>query len=556
MKKKIMAALLAGVMMLQQPVSGWCAQNTDSAQQSETTQEGDSSEDAAAGDTEDSAAGEGTTVTEDGENGGKAVDTDQDVQGEDEIPTLQAETDEVTLDTGTSNNAVTGERTILDHIYLESVDLSGMTKEEAQEAVQSRVDEITGYQIILHMDDISTGVTAKELGVTGANEGVIQQAMDVGQVGNVIRRYKVKKALEKEDLQLDLSWQVDSDSMRTALEQYCVPMNREVVDYSLTRENDQFQITNGVRGVSLNEDASVDKLTDYLEHVWKDGPGNLDLDVEITQPKGSQEELEKVKDILGQGSTDYSASSAARATNVKNGTSKLNGKVIYPGDEISVCDNMVPFTEENGYEPAASYANGTVVESFGGGICQVSTTLYQAVLQAELEVTERHNHSMIVKYVEPSMDAAIAEGAKDFRFVNNTEAPIYIEGYVSGGKIYFNLYGQEYRSADRTVTYESETLETINPTTELTADSEKAFGSITQTQSAHTGYKARLWKIVTENGQQVSKEEVNNSYYQMTPNKYKVGVKTSSTEASSAMYTAIANNDLNQVYVVLNRYGG
>lgn len=113
---------------------------------------------------------------------------------------------------------------------------------------------------------------------------------------------------------------------------------------------------------------------------------------------------------------------------------------------------MVPFTEENGYAPAASYANGTVVESFGGGICQVSTTLYQAVLQAELEVTERHNHSMIVKYVEPSMDAAIAEGAKDFRFVNNTEAPIYIEGYTYGGKIYFNLYGEEYRSADRKVT--------------------------------------------------------------------------------------------------------
>ena len=547
MKKKIMAALLAGVMLLQQPVSGWCAQNTELTQKSEARQESESSEDTADG-SEDDTEATGTAAADDGENS-------QEEDSED-VPTLQAETDEVTLDTGTSDNAPEGQRKILDHIYAESVDLSGMTQEEAQEALQTRVDEITGYQIVLHMDDMSTGVTAKELGVTGDNDGTIRQAMDVGQVGNVIRRYKVKKALEKEDLQLDISWQVDSDSMRTALEQYCVPMNREVVDYSLTRENDQFQITNGVRGVSLNEDASVDKLTDYLEHVWRDGPGNLDLDVEITEPKGSQEELEKVKDILGQGSTDYSASSAARATNVKNGTSKLNGKVIYPGDEISVCDNMVPFTEENGYEPAASYANGTVVESFGGGICQVSTTLYQAVLQAELEVTERHNHSMIVKYVEPSMDAAIAEGAKDFRFVNNTEAPIYIEGYVSGGKIYFNLYGQEYRSADRTVTYESETLETINPTTELTADSEKAFGSITQTQSAHTGYKARLWKIVAENGQQVSKEEVNNSYYQMTPNKYKVGVKTSSTEASSAMYTAIANNDLNQVYVVLNRYGG
>ena len=118
------------------------------------------------------------------------------------------------------------------------------------------------------------------------------------------------------------------------------------------------------------------------------------------------------------------------------------------------------------------------------------------------------------------------------------------------------MYGEEYRSADRKVTYESETLETIDPTTELTADPEKAFGSMEQIQSAHTGYKAKLWKIVTENGEQVSKEEVNNSYYQMTPNKYKVGVKTSNAEASSAMYTAIANNDLNQVYVVLNQYGG
>ena len=210
-----------------------------------------------------------------------------------------------------------GQRKILDHIYAESVDLSGMTQEEAQEALQTRVDEITGYQIVLHMDDMSTGVTAKELGVTGDNDGTIRQAMDVGQVGNVIKRYKVKKALEQENLQLDLSYQVDEESVRKALETYCVALNREVVNYELTRENGEFKITNGARGVTLNEDGSVDKVTDYLEHVWKDGPGSVDLDVEITEPKGSQEELAKVKDVLGQGVTDYSASSAARATNVK-----------------------------------------------------------------------------------------------------------------------------------------------------------------------------------------------------------------------------------------------
>ena len=225
MKKKIMAVLLTGVMLLQQPVSGWCAQNTENAQKSETTQESESSEDTTA---------TGTDAADDGED----------------VPTLQAETDEVTLDTGTSDNAPEGQRKILDHIYAESVDLSGMTQDEAQEALQTRVDEITGYQIVLHMDDMSIGVTAKELGVTGDNDGTIRQAMDVGQVGNVIKRYKVKKALEQENLQLDLSYQVDEESVRKALETYCVALNREVVNYELTRENGEFKITNGARGVT------------------------------------------------------------------------------------------------------------------------------------------------------------------------------------------------------------------------------------------------------------------------------------------------------------------
>ena len=383
MKKKIMAALLAGVMLLQQPVSGWCAQNTELTQKSEARQESESSEDTADGSEEDTEA-TGTAAADDGENS-------QEEDSED-VPTLQAETDEITLDTGTSDNAPEGQRKILDHIYAESVDLSGMTQEEAQEALQTRVDEITGYQIVLHMDDMSTGVTAKELGVTGDNDGTIRQAMDVGQVGNVIKRYKVKKALEQENLQLDLSYQVDEESVRKALETYCVALNREVVNYELTRENGEFKITNGARGVTLNEDGSVDKVTDYLEHVWKDGPGSVDLDVEITEPKGSQEELAKVKDVLGQGVTDYSASSAARATNVKNGTSKLNGKVLYPGEEISVCDIDVLFMneteaehygrKESAEEAAREFARtaGMAVIKMGkkGSIAVKDGRLYQA----------------------------------------------------------------------------------------------------------------------------------------------------------------------------------
>lgn len=465
----------------------------------------------------------------------------------------QESSGKIELDRGNSLNSVQADGKILDNIYLESVNLSGMSVEEALQAAEKRMEEITGYQIILHMDDLSVGVSAKELGVSGDNQAAVEYAAGIGQSGNVVKRYKVKKDLEKEPLQLQLQYQADTDSVRAALEQYCVPMNREVSNYGLVHESGGFQVVNGQRGVTLKEEESVQKLTQYLTEIWKDGIGDLELEVEITEPKGSKEELARVKDVLGQGSTDYSASNAARATNVKNGTQKLNGKVLYPGDSFSVCNTMMPFNEENGYAMAASYLNGTVVDSFGGGICQVSTTLYLAVLRSELEVTERHNHSMIVKYVKPSMDAAIAEGSKDFQFVNNLDAPIYIEGYAAGGTIGFVIYGEEYRSEDRTVTFESETLETIDPTTELTADTEMAFGSIQQTQSSHTGYSAKLWKIVTENGQE-TREEVNNSYYQMAPNKYKVGVKTTNTEAASAMYSAIAANDLNQVYTVWSQY--
>ena len=140
-----------------------------------------------------------------------------------------------------------------------------------------------------------------------------------------------------------------------------------------------------------------------------------------------------------------------------------------------------------------------VVDSIGGGICQVSTTLYNAVLKAELQVEERHNHSMIVGYVKPSMDAAIAESAgKDFRFVNNTGYPIYIEGYTSNKNITFTIYGVETRDPGHVVTYESEVLETIQPNSEtINQTSSQPIGFV-DVQSAHIGYKARLWKIVTE----------------------------------------------------------
>ena len=197
---------------------------------------------------------------------------------------------------------------------------------------------------------------------------------------------------------------------------------------------------------------------------------------------------------------------------------------------------------------AGSYVSGKVVDSLGGGICQVSTTLYNAVLLAELEVTERYNHSMIVGYVDPSADAAIAESSgKDFKFVNNTDAPIYIEGYTHDKQITFNIYGKETRAAGHSVRYESEVLETITPPADqIYADAGQPIGYIV-TESAHIGYKARLWKITMENGVEVSREQVNSSTYKMVPRSATVGTATSDPQAYEEIMAAIGTANIDHV---------
>ena len=158
---------------------------------------------------------------------------------------------------------------------------------------------------------------------------------------------------------------------------------------------------------------------------------------------------------------------------------------------------------------------------------------------------------MIVSYVDPSADAAIAESSgKDFKFVNNTDYPIYIEGHTENKQITFTIYGVETRPESHSVSYESEVIERIEPTTEtIIANASQPIGFI-DVQSAHIGYKAKLWKIVKENGVEVSREQVNSSSYKMTPRTATVGTATSDPAAQGAINAAIATGSIDQVKAV------
>lgn len=438
-------------------------------------------------------------------------------------------------------------------VYAGEIDLSGMTEAEAVQAVNAYINNLKSAQItLLTGDNQQIAATAGELGLFWSNPELVSEALALGSSGNVIERYKAIKDLEHTKKVFPIEYNFSVSDINAFLINTCSKYDKEAVNGSLKRENGVFQYTEGQPGYRLDVEKSIDAIYDFLTNGWSGGAGTVELIVQSVQPKGTEEELSQVKDLLGSFTTSFASSDADRSANVTNGCHFVNGTLLYPGEEFSTYNTVSPLTAENGYFKGGAYLNGQVVDSIGGGICQVSTTLYNAVLLAELEVTMRYNHSMSVSYVDPSADAAISESAgKDFRFVNNTDTPIYIEGYVKNKKITFNIYGKETRSADRKVSYVSEILETTPPSEQINADTSKPLGYISVGGSPHTGYKARLWKVVTENGIEVSREKVNSSNYRMSPRIATVGVVTEDPNAYNEIMAAIGTGSIDHVKDVI-----
>ena len=182
------------------------------------------------------------------------------------------------------------------------------------------------------------------------------------------------------------------------------PPHREAKDATITRTGDGFQIEEETVGVAIDLEATKAALAAALtESAGTDGI-TVEAVVTESQPKVTAEQLATIGDVLGTFSTSFNAGNSSRTKNLKTGTEKINGTVLMPGEEFSAYVWMTPFTVANGYAAAGSYENGRTVDSIGGGACQICTTLYNAVLLSELEVTQRQNHSMTVAYVDPSAD--------------------------------------------------------------------------------------------------------------------------------------------------------
>ncbi len=331
-----------------------------------------------------------------------------------------------------------------------------------------------------------------------------------GKAGNGVLYHEVKKAIEDCILgdgniaQADFKYIEPEEITYGYISRYTSGKPIEA-DYKI--ENHRIIFTESQPGVLVLEGA--------LESALKNSSGDVvTIPAKITQPKVTSEQLhsEILAHELGKYTTDYSSSSNDRAYNIKLACEKINGYVLAPGEEFSYNDVVGPRTVERGFRIANVYVGNTVQPGIGGGICQVSSTMYNSVVFADLEVTARRNHTLPVSYVPYGRDATVSYGATDFKFKNNTNHPVEIRAIAEGGLNTIIILGTD-EHPEREIKIVTSQTGTSSPKVVIEKDPQLLEGEIKVESAGTNGSSHISYKVVYENGVEVSRSQLAKSVY-------------------------------------------
>ncbi|MBQ6551527.1 MAG: VanW family protein, partial [Lachnospiraceae bacterium] len=410
--------------------------------------------------------------------------------------------------------------TIASNFFLGTRSLSGMTREEAQNEVISALNHLSDTNFVLksaYRSDFRYGAFASDLGISYNLEAALQSIEAAVQTGSLLERYERAKDYQLEHGKVDTQLSMDEgkimDYFNYVLPYWnCTPENAYVsyVDGNIA-------VTRGKIGLQFDFSQGFEKLFEDVRSLYyettEDGEYLIAIDETPTDPELTYAKACELT-VIGSFTTSFSAPTtetlANRMQNLIVSAQHVNGSTYAPGEQVSAL-NMYAVSEENGYKVAGTINDKTHTLELGGGICQTTTTLYNAVLFAELDVVLRRNHSMMVTYVDPSRDAMVyAQGGFDFKFRNSSSGYICIGAWVDtyNYTITVTIFGHEDHAPDHSVRYETEILELTVPPISFVEDRTKQLGwdNVTTKVTLHgddgptCGVRSQLWKVTTDNG--------------------------------------------------------
>ncbi len=403
-------------------------------------------------------------------------------------------------------------------ITVDGVKLSPYTMEEAKAQLQmTNADRINGMTVHLQYDTREWSISPEQLGVSLNIDEVLEQAWALGHEGNIFARQRTINRLKRDGEAFRTELSYDENYLRQQLQAIKESVDTDPVDATVTFDPDkeeQFRITPEQNGRSVDVEALYEQVSRQLENGFT---SMVEIKPDVVTPTVYAETLQESTSRLVRVSTDLGNSSDARIHNVKTALSFFNGLVVQPGQEVSFNQTTGERGLEQGYQNAGVIQDDEIVDGPGGGVCQVSTTLYHAVVKAGLEIIRSNKHSMPVSYVDVGTDAAVAWDYKDLIFKNNTDHPIFIEGKVSGKTVVVSVYGYPLEEG---LSYDivSEVYETIPaPPAEVVLDTTGEHATYTdelvEGKKSRQGTKVRSYRVTKRNGEEVSRELLRDDYY-------------------------------------------
>ncbi len=405
-------------------------------------------------------------------------------------------------------------------VYVGNLNLGGMTREQAGEKLALMEDKLVRCPVVIKHEDNTWTMDAGLLGITLDSEKTLQKAVSIGHTGSIIEqwreRYQVKKEGRLIQPELSTDWSVLKKKIMTEVGQ----INAEPVDAGFrVTSDDQVEIVPAQNGSGIDFNTLAREIFELvIETTGNDEDNNgtavdaVELPVVIAQPKRTTEDIEamQINGRIARYTTWFDAGQEGRTYNIKVAASALDGVLLAPGEHFSFNRVVGPRSSEAGYKSANVIVNNELVQGLGGGVCQVSSTLYNAVLLANLKIIERSNHTLPVSYVPIGQDATVVYEAIDFRFANNKESYIYIKSQVEGNAITFKIYGN--KKASPRVEVVSRVTETVPQKIIHENDPNLATGEQVVKQKGNNGFKVVTTRYIWENSEKTT-EKLPESYY-------------------------------------------
>lgn len=439
---------------------------------------------------------------------------------EEQAPAVTAKAYDLELNTSTQAVFPRG-------VSFEGISLEGKTRAEADQLITNYVNERINRPITWDILGYQYEYSAGSFATVWSNPDAVSALDDKEMSGNLVEQYKKQKDVDMNPVNVDLQFTYDESLIRGQVEAYVQQYTVTPTNATVTRGANGFVVTEGVNGVSFDTEAIITAICAKVGDFSTADAISYSFPFHDEPATYNSASFNFSPNPIGSYTTSR-LGTGGRKNNIALSAYYMNGHVFYPGETISTLAMYGPVTAEAGYQLAPGYNQGKVEDTIGGGICQTTTTLYNAVLRAELTVPSgsRRNHSMMVSYVPPAMDATVAPPYSDFQFVNTSNYPIYIESYVYGDSVTVNIWGVEERPANRTIAFYQEIHEVtwpvplyntvVNDTACRVGEYQPQY-KIKSELDPHPKVKATAYKIVYVDGVEVERIALNTDVYKPLP---------------------------------------